>query len=78
MNRETHAGNFNISNEQLRHKSHLVVRVIPEAALISLQSFDFIELCGSDLAAASEIASDTRESERDRKFASTTFNSISK
>lgn len=63
----------------MKRKSHLVVRVIPESNLHTTSSFDFVELCGSDLAASQDVvASETRESERDRKFASKTFNSLSK
>jgi len=41
--------------------------------------YDFVELCASDLAASQEIsASETREAERDRTFASQSFNSLSK
>ena len=63
----------------MKRRSHLVVRVIPESSVQSRLSFDFIELCGSDLAACSEVmASDTRQDEKDRAFASSTFNSLSK
>ena len=62
----------------MKRKSHLVLRVIPESALHTLQSYDFIELCSSDLSASPDQASETREGEKDRKFASETFNSLSK
>jgi len=62
----------------MKRKSHLIVRVIPESNIYSTNSFDFVELCRSNLAANQEIAAETRESERDRKFASRTFNSLSK
>ena len=46
---------------------------------LDLMCYDFVELCSSDLAANSDItASETRESEKDRIFASTSFNSLSK
>lgn len=65
--------------DDMKRKSHLVVRVSPECPVSYDQlSYDFIELCGSDLAANLEIGAETRESERDRKFASHTFNSLSK
>jgi len=49
----------------------LVVRVTPESPTnLDLACYDFVELCGSDLAANSEFASETREAEKDRSFAS--------
>lgn len=59
---------------ELRRKSHLLVRIAPE----SMQgTIDFVELCGSDLAASGEVASSSREVDRDRRFASESFNSLS-
>jgi hypothetical protein len=40
-------------------------------------SIDFVELCGSDLAANLEVATNSREAERDRAFATTSFNAFS-
>ena len=66
--------------ESIKRRSHLIVRVTPESPTnLDKVCYDFVELCGSDLAANSEIAaSETREAERDRNFASLTFNSLSK
>lgn len=55
----------------MKRKSHLIVRVSPDGPTnLDLVCYDFVELCGSDLAANSEFASESREAERDRSFAS--------
>lgn len=64
--------------DAMKRKSNVVVRVTPQSATHSEHSFDFVELCGSDLAASMETAAETRETERDRKCASETFNSLSR
>ena len=57
--------------ESMKRKSHLIVRVSPDGPTnLDLVCYDFVELCGSDLAANSEFASESREAERDRNFAS--------
>jgi hypothetical protein len=53
----------------------LIVRIAPEN--LHGATYDFVELCGSDLAANFEPASNTREMEKDRTFASAAFNSLS-
>ena len=54
------------------------MRVTPQAASNMQHSYDFVELCGSDLAASLDIPAVSRESEKDRKFASESFNCLSK
>ncbi len=53
----------------------MIVRIAPEN--LHGATYDFVELCGSDLAANFEPASNTREMEKDRTFASAAFNSLS-
>ena len=60
----------------MRRKSHLIVRITPEDMQGAV--IDFVELCGSDLAAQSESATNSREQEKDRKFATESFNEMSK
>jgi hypothetical protein len=70
---------FNMPASDLRKKSHLIVRILPEtlgAAGIS-PAIDFVELCGSDLAADAIVGTNNRDSEKDRKFATLSFNSLS-
>ena len=65
---------------ELRKRSHLVVRVIPESISSGMSPvYDFVELCGSDLAAnpAMTKAVGTGPSERERVFATKSFNSLS-
>lgn len=80
QNREMLArSQFNMSAPDIRRKSHLIVRILPEtlsAAGIS-PAIDFVELCGSDLAAEATVGTNSRESEKDRKFATLSFNSLS-
>lgn len=79
LNRESHAQRTGIQIEHLKRRSHLVVRVTPECPInLDQLCYEFVELCGSDLAANINIASETREAERDRHFASASFNSLSK
>jgi len=79
QNREVMARTFfKMSVEDLKKKSHLIVRIIPEnIAVGQVPVLDFVELCGSDLAANVALHSASRENERDRKFASNSFNSLS-
>lgn len=60
----------------MRRKSHLIVRITPEHLQGAV--VDFVDLCGSDLAAQSDMATNSREQERDRKFATESFNDLSK
>lgn len=53
----------------------MIVRIAPEN--LGGATYDFVELCGSDLAANCEVASHTREMEKDRTFAAAAFNSLS-
>lgn len=76
QNREFSAEQIGIEPADLRYKSHLIVRITPETMKGS--SIDFVELCSSDLAANSEIATNSREQERGRQFATESFNSLSK
>ena len=51
----------------LRKRSHLVVRLIPENISAGFTPvYDFVELCGSDFAASASVASGSRASEKDR------------
>jgi len=43
----------------------------------SASVIDFVELCGSELAAGPNTATNSHEHEKDRKFATTSFNSLS-
>jgi len=61
----------------MRRRSHLIVRLIPENIMGSAPVIDFVELCGSELAASPSTASNTHENEKDRKFATSSFNSLS-
>lgn len=62
----------------MRKRSHLVVRLIPESIQLgSSPVIDFVELCGSELAASASTASNSHECEKDRKFATSSFNSLS-
>ena len=62
----------------MRKRSHLVVRLIPENISAGFTPvIDFVELCGSDLAASASLASGSRASEKDRQFATSSFNSLS-
>jgi hypothetical protein len=61
----------------MRRRSHLIVRLIPENLMGSAPVIDFVELCGSELAASPSTASNTHENEKDRKFATSSFNSLS-
>jgi hypothetical protein len=70
---------FNMTATEMRKRSHLIVRILPEtlgAAGIS-PAVDFVELCGSDLAADATVGTNSRDSEKDRKFATLSFNSLS-
>lgn len=63
---------------ELRKRSHLIVRLIPEnISTGSTPVLDFVELCGSDFAASATVASGSRTSEKERKFATLSFNSLS-
>ena len=53
----------------------MIVRIAPEN--LGGATYDFVELCGSELAANCEVGSNTREMEKDRTFAAATFNSLS-
>ena len=69
---------FNMNVVDMRKRSHLIVRLIPENISAGFTpAFDFVELCGSDLAASASIAAGSRSSEKDRQFATTSFNSLS-
>ncbi len=60
----------------MKRKSNLIVKVTPQSASNMQHSYDFVELCGSDLAASLDIPAVSRENEKDRKFASESFNSL--
>jgi len=62
---------------EIRKRSHLIVRLIPENVIGFAPVLDFVELCGSELAASPTTATNTHEHEKDRKFATTSFNSLS-
>jgi len=63
---------------ELRKRSHLIVRLIPENISAGFSPvYDFVELCGSDFAASANVASGSRASEKDRQFATHSFNSLS-
>ena len=63
---------------ELRKRSHLILRLIPENIPAgSTPALDFVELCGSDFAASANVASGSRTSEKERKFATLSFNSLS-
>ena len=68
-----------MSVTDLRKRSHLIVRLYPEtlsgAGLAS--PVDFVELCGSNFAAEVPFGTNTREGDKDRKFATASFNSLS-
>lgn len=62
----------------LRKRSHLIVRLIPESISAGRQPvLDFVELCGSDFAASANLASGSRSSEKERIFATNSFNTLS-
>ena len=61
---------FKMSTVELRKRSHLIVRLIPENISAGFSPvFDFVELCGSDFAASANVASGSHQSEKDRLFA---------
>lgn len=69
---------FKMNLVELRKRSHLIVRLIPENISAGFTpAFDFVELCGSDLAASVSVASGSRTSEIERQFATQSFNSLS-
>lgn len=69
---------FNMNVVDLRKRSHLIVRLIPENISAGFTPvIDFVELCGSDLAASASLASGSRASEKERQFATSSFNSLS-
>ena len=69
---------FNMSVVDMRKRSHLIVRLIPENISAGFTPvIDFVELCGSDLAASASLAAGTRASEKERQFATSSFNSLS-
>ena len=69
---------FNMSVIDMRKRSHLIVRLIPENISAGFTPvIDFVELCGSDLAASASLASGSRASEKERQFATSSFNSLS-
>lgn len=45
-----------MTNDKLKVRSTLIVRIIPQSAVNAEASFDFVELCVSDLAASSGTA----------------------
>ena len=61
---------------ELRKRSHLLVRLMP-GSISDQRSLvhDFVELCGSDMAA--NTVNNTMASERERLFATKSFNSLS-
>ena len=75
QNREQIAALHELDPTDMKRKSHLIVRIAPEN--LGGGNFDFVELCGSDLAANLDFASNTREMEKDRSFAASSFNSLS-
>lgn len=81
QNREILAGTFKLSTVDMKNKSHLVVRLLPDNLPSGVSSqmsvIDFVELCGSDLSATPSFATNNRAEENDRKFATTSFNSLS-
>ena len=69
---------FNMNIVDMRKRSHLIVRLIPENISAGFTPvYDFVELCGSDFAASASVASGSRASEKDRRFATASFNSLS-
>ena len=69
---------FKMNMVELRKRSHLIVRLIPENISAGHSPvFDFVELCGSDFAASPNVASGSRASEKERQFATHSFNSLS-
>ena len=79
-NREMIArSHFNTNAAELRKRSHLIVRILPEtlSGSAATPAYDFVELCGSDLAAEATVGTNNRDSEKDRKFATLSFNSLS-
>ena len=61
---------------ELRKRSHLLVRLMPENISTGTSPvYDFVELCGSDLAA--NTVNNVIASERERIFATKSFNSLS-
>jgi hypothetical protein len=70
---------FNTKATDLRKRSHLVVRILPEtiSAAGVVPAYDFVGLCGSDLAAEAIVGTNSRECEKDRRFATHSFNSLS-
>ena len=64
---------------ELRKRSHLVVRLIPESISSGMSPvYDFVELCGSDMAANPSVTKTGQmASERERIFATKSFNSLS-
>ena len=77
-NREMIArSHFNTNAAELRKRSHLIVRILPESLNGAPPAYDFVELCGSDLAAEATVGTNNRDSEKDRKFATLSFNSLS-
>jgi len=79
-NREMIArSHFNTNANELRKRSHLIVRILPETLSGAgvAPAFDFVELCGSDLAAEATESTNSRDCEKDRKFATLSFNSLS-
>ena len=62
----------------LRKRSHLIVRLMPEnISAGSTPVYDFVDLCGSDFAASASLASNSRIAEKERQFATASFNSLS-
>ena len=58
---------FKMNIVELRKRSHLIVRLIPENISVGFPpALDFVELCGSDLAASANVASGSRTSEKER------------
>ena len=70
---------FNMSVIELKKRSHLIVRILPETLSGAgvAPAFDFVELCGSNLAAEVPFGTNTREGDKVRKFATCSFNSLS-
>lgn len=78
QNREVSARlSFDMPVAEMRRRSHLIVRLIPDNIMGYAPVIDFVELCGSEFAASPSTATNSHEHEKDRKFATSSFNSLS-
>ena len=77
QNREVAARtHFKMNIVELRKRSHLIIRLMPGSISTGTSPVhDFVELCGSDMAA--NTVNNLIASERERIFATKSFNSLS-